>query len=83
MTQTITLRRKPSRMIALRQLLAEMNIGYTIQQDFKTGDEIGFYCIATSYFRKNSALERIAEFIKSNSFHYNVIDAEGLTFLIQ
>jgi len=73
---------KPKTSTDLRELFREMNIGYTIQQNSKTGEELGFYCIATSHLRKDSAMERIAAFVNSNNLPYEVIDGSGLTFFV-
>lgn len=72
----------PSKQMELRSLFWEMNIGYQIQHDWKTNEEKGFYCIATSYLRKESAMERIVAFIDSHNLPYEVIDASGLTFYV-
>ena len=80
--QPLTARRMPSQQISLRDKFREMNIGYQIQHDWKTNDEKGFYCIATSYLRKDSAMERIVAFIDSHNLPYEVIDGSGLTFYV-
>lgn len=80
--KTLEARRMPSQQTSLRQLFWEMNIGYQIQRDFKTKAEIGFYCIATSHLRKDSAMQRIMAFIDAHNLPYEVIDGSGLTFYV-
>ncbi|WP_438980307.1 hypothetical protein [Polynucleobacter sp.] len=72
----------PSKQMELRSLFWELNIGYTIQENLKTGEELGFYCVATSYLRKDSAMERIREFVDAHLLPYEVIDGSGLTFFV-
>lgn len=75
-------RRMPSQQTSLRQLFWEMNIGYQIQKNWKTGAETGFYCIATSHLRKDSAMERITAFVDAHNLPYEVIDGSGLSFFV-
>jgi len=78
----IPARKYPSQQPDLRKLFFEMNIGYQIQRRWPTNEEVGFYCIATSYLRKDSAMERITEFVNKHLMPYEVIDGEGLTFFV-
>lgn len=78
----LTARRMPSQQTSLRTLLWEMNIGYQIQYRGDKSNEIGFACIATSYLRKDSAMERIRAFVDSHNLPYEVIDGSGLMFYV-